>query len=127
GYVLLGLLAETEEGVAAVLFYLAIYMVMTLGVFAIVLVMRRDDVAVETINDLAGLSRYKPALAYAMALLLFSMSGIPPLAGFFGKFLVFKAAVASGFYVLAVLGVVASVVAAFYYLRLIKVMFFDEA
>ncbi|AGH98095.1 NADH-ubiquinone oxidoreductase chain N [Micavibrio aeruginosavorus EPB] len=127
GYVLLGLLAGTEEGVAAVLFYLAIYMVMTLGVFAIVLVMRRDDVAVETINDLAGLSRYKPALAYAMALLLFSMSGIPPLAGFFGKFLVFKAAVASGFYVLAVLGVVASVVAAFYYLRLIKVMFFDEA
>jgi NADH-quinone oxidoreductase subunit N len=101
-------------------------MVMTAGAFAVVLSMRREGRAFENISDLAGLSRTKPAMAYALALLLFSMSGIPPLAGFFGKFLVFQAAIGAGLYVLAVLGVLCSVIAAYYYIRIIKVMFFDE-
>ncbi len=126
GYALIGIIAGTAEGVASVLVFLSIYMVMTAGTFAIVLCMRRNDIAVEKISDLAGLSKTQPVLAYAMAALMFSMSGIPPLAGFFGKLFIFNAAVASGFYTLAVLGILSSVVSAFYYLRIIKVMFFDE-
>jgi NADH-quinone oxidoreductase subunit N len=83
--------------------------------------------AAERISDLAGLSRTNPLMAYSMAILMFSMAGIPPLAGFFGKLVIFQAAVASGMHVLAVLGVLSSVVAGYYYLRVIKVMFFDEA
>lgn len=126
GYALIGLVAGTPEGAGAVVLYLAIYMVMTAGVFAVVLSMRRQGMAVYKLKDLAGLSQTHPGMAYPLAILMFSLSGIPPAAGFFGKLVVFNAAVASGFYVLAVLGVVASVVAAFYYLRVIKVMFFDE-
>ncbi len=126
GYALIGLAAGTPEGAGSVVLYLAIYMVMTAGVFGIILCMRRDDMAAETISDLAGLSRNSPLLAYAMAILMFSMSGIPPMAGFFGKLFIFQAAVAQGMFVLAVFGVLTSVVAAFYYLRVIKVMFFDE-
>ncbi len=126
GYALIGVLATSVEGVAAVLVFMVIYMVMTAGSFVIVMCMRRDGLTVERISDLAGLSKTQPLLAYAMAALMFSMSGIPPLAGFFGKFFIFEAAMASGLYVLATFGVVASVVAAFYYLRIIKVMFFDE-
>jgi NADH-quinone oxidoreductase subunit N len=88
--------------------------------------MRRAGQSVEKISDLGGLSQTNPPLAYAMAILMFSMSGIPPLAGFFSKLMVFQAAVAGGFYILAVVGVVSSVVAAYYYLKIIKVMFFDE-
>jgi len=126
GYALMGVVAGTQGGVGAVVLYMAIYMIMSAGVFGIILKMRRDGLAVENILDLSGLSRTKPLMAYAMAFLMFSMSGIPPLAGFFGKLLVFQTAVASGFYVLAVIGVLSSVVAAYYYLRVIKVMFFDE-
>ena len=99
---------------------------MTAGVFAIILTMRRNDSAVENIGDLAGLSTTRPILAYSMAILMFSLSGIPPMAGFFGKFLIFEAAIAEGFYILAVFGVLSSVVAAYYYIRIIKVMFFDD-
>ena len=127
GYALIGLAAGGAAGASAVVLYLLIYMVMTAGVFAVVLSLRRKGVAVETIADFAGLSQQQPFLAYAMALLMFSMSGIPPLAGFFGKFMIFKAAVDAHLYVLAVLGVLTSVVAAYYYLRVIKVMFFDPA
>ncbi len=126
GYVLIGVVSGTMEGISAVVVYLVLYMIMTAGVFSIILTMRRGGVAVEKIGDLAGFSRTNPLMAYAMAILMFSMSGIPPLAGFFGKMLIFKAAVASGFYILAVLGILTSVVAAFYYLRVVKVMFFDE-
>lgn len=126
GFALVGLSATNVEGVSAVLVYMIIYMIMTAGTFAIVLSMRRDGRPLELITDLSGLSRNSPALAYALAILMFSMSGIPPLAGFFGKFLVFKAAIGAGLYGLSVFGVVASVVAAYYYLRIIKVMFFDE-
>ena len=126
GYALLGVAAGTEEGVAAVLVYMAIYMVMTAGAFGIILSMRCRGRAYEDIEDLSGLSRTSPLMAWALVFLMFSMSGIPPLAGFFGKLFIFKAAVAAQLYVLAVLGVLCSVVAAFYYLRIIKVMFFDE-
>tara|TARA_R110001592_G_scaffold16881_7_gene71496 strand:- start:22091 stop:23530 length:1440 start_codon:yes stop_codon:yes gene_type:complete len=126
GYALIGLVAGTELGVSSVIIFMLIYMIMTAGSFAVILCMRRDGIAVENINDLAGLSKNQPILAYVMAALMFSMSGIPPLAGFFGKLFIFNAAIASGYYVLAVLGVLASVVAAFYYLRIIKIMFFDE-
>lgn len=126
GYALLGVIAGGVDGVSASLVYLAIYVVMTGGLFAMVLSLRKDDIAVEDISDLAGLSQKSPYMAYGAAILLFSMSGIPPMAGFFGKLLVFKAALASGFVILAVLGVLASVVAAYYYLNLIKVMFFDK-
>jgi NADH-quinone oxidoreductase subunit N len=126
GYALIGIVACTSEGAGAVIIYLMIYLFMTAGVFAIVLCMRRGGLAAESISDLAGFSRNNPALAYCMAVLMFSMSGIPPAAGFFGKLFIFQAAVAQEFYILAVLGVLSSVVAAYYYLRIIKVMFFDE-
>lgn len=126
GYALIGVVAGGEDGIASVLTYMAIYMVMTIATFAIILFMRREGRAAETIDDLAGLSRTAPLMAYSMAALMFSMSGIPPLAGFFGKLIVFQAAVAQGYFVLAVLGVITSVIAAYYYLRIVKVMFFDE-
>lgn len=126
GYALIGVVAGTPDGVSAVMLYLLIYMIMTVGVFSIVISMRRSGLAVQNIDDLAGLSKYSPFMAYSMAILMFSMSGIPPMAGFFGKFVIFEAAVAQDFYVLAVLGVLTSVVAAYYYLRVVKVMFFDD-
>ncbi len=126
GYALIGVIAGGAVGIASVLVYMTIYMVMTIGTFAIIMFMRREGRATESISDLAGLSRNAPFMAYAMAALMFSMSGIPPLAGFFGKLMVFQAAVAQGYIVLAVLGVITSVIAAYYYLRIIKVMFFDE-
>lgn len=126
GYALIGLAAASPEGNAAVVIYMVIYMIMTAGTFAIVLCMRRDGVGVEKMTDLAGLSKNSPVLAYALAALMFSMAGIPPMAGFFGKLVIFKAAVASEMYVLATLGILTSVVAAFYYIRIIKLMFFDE-
>jgi len=126
GYVLIGVVAGNEAGVSAVILYLLIYMVMTAGVFAIVLCMRRDDHPLDKISDLSGLSRNNPALAYGMAILMFSMAGIPPFAGFFGKLAIFSAAVQAEFYILAIIGVLTSVIGAYYYLRIIKVMFFDE-
>jgi NADH-quinone oxidoreductase subunit N len=126
GYMLVGLAAGTEAGVRAVLVYLAIYLAMTAGSFACILSMRVHGRAVEGIDDLKGLGRTRPALALAMAVFMFSMAGIPPLAGFFGKLYVFLAAIQAGLYVLAVIGVLASVVAAFYYLRIVKLMYFDE-
>ncbi len=126
GFALVGLAAGTAEGVQGVLIYMAIYVGMTLGTFACILAMRRDGVAVENISDLAGLSRTKPAMAFMFAMLLFSLAGVPPLAGFFGKFYVFLAAVNAGLFTLAVLGVLSSVVGAFYYLAIVKVMYFDQ-
>ena len=99
---------------------------MTLGTFAVILSMRRPDGMVEEISDLAGLARSNPPLAFFLALLLFSLAGIPPLAGFFAKYYVFLAAIQAGLYGLAVVGVLASVVGAYYYLAIVKVMYFDE-
>jgi len=126
GFALIGLAAGTSEGVQGVLVYIAVYITMTLGVFAVILSMRRETGMVESIDQLAGLARTHPATAFFMAMLLFSMAGIPPLAGFFAKFYVFLAAIKAGLYVLAVIGVLASVVGAYYYLVIIKIMYFDE-
>ena len=125
GYALVGLAAGTEEGVRGVIIYMATYLAMTLGAFACILAMRRGDEMVEGIDDLAGLARNQPGVAFALAVFMFSLAGIPPLAGFFGKFYVFVAAVNAGLYSLAVIGVLASVVGAFYYLRIVKIMYFD--
>jgi NADH-quinone oxidoreductase subunit N len=126
GFALIGLAAGTSQGVQGVLIYMAIYLTMTLGVFAVILSMRRSGGMVETIDQLSGLARTRPTTAFFMAMLLFSMAGVPPLAGFFAKFYVFLAAIQSGLYVLAVIGVLASVVGAYYYLAIVKIMYFDE-
>jgi NADH-quinone oxidoreductase subunit N len=127
GFALIGLAAGTEEGIRGVLIYIAIYVAMTLGTFAVVLSMRRKVGYVEDIADLSGLAKTHPAMAFFLALLLFSLAGIPPLAGFFAKFYVFLAAIKAGLYVLSVIGVLTSVVGAYYYLAIIKIMYFDEA
>jgi NADH-quinone oxidoreductase subunit N len=125
GYALVGLAAGTAEGVQGVIVYLAIYLAMTLGTFACILAMRRHGRMVEDIDQLAGLSNTSPTMAFLLAMLLFSLAGIPPLAGFFAKFYVFLAAINAGLYALAVIGVLLSVVGAYYYLRIVKIMYFD--
>jgi NADH-quinone oxidoreductase subunit N len=126
GYALVGLAAGNQAGITGVVIYLTIYVAMTLGTFACILAMRRRGKMVEDISELAGLGRTHPVMAAMLAMLLFSLAGIPPLAGFFAKFYVFLAAVQAGLYPLAVIGVLASVVGAYYYLRIIKLMYFDE-
>lgn len=126
GFALVGLAAGSEAGVSGVVLYMLIYMVMTLGTFACVLAMRRSDGMVEDISELAGISKTNPMLALALTILMFSLAGIPPLAGFWGKYFVFIAAIQAELYALAVIGVLASVVGAYYYLRIIKIMWFDE-
>ena len=126
GFALVGLASGTVEGAQGVLVYIAIYVAMTLGAFTVILCMKRDGQAMEQISDFAGLSRTNPLLAFFFAMLLFSLAGIPPLAGFFAKWYVFVAAIKAGLFTLAVIGVLTSVVGAFYYLTIIKVMYFDE-
>jgi NADH-quinone oxidoreductase subunit N len=126
GYALVGLAPGTEAGVSSVLIYMSIYLAMTLGTFACIIAMRRDGAQVEEIDQLAGLSRTQPLMAFVLAALMFSLAGIPPLAGFFAKFYVFLAAIQGQFYTLAVIGVLASVVGAYYYLRIVKLMYIDE-
>jgi NADH-quinone oxidoreductase subunit N len=126
GFALVGLAAATPEGVQGVLVYMSIYVAMTLGTFAVILSMRRDGMYVENISDLAGLARTHPTMAFFLAMLLFSLAGIPPLAGFFAKFYVFLAAIKAGLYTLAVIGVLSSVVGAYYYLNIVRIMYFDE-
>ena len=127
GYALVGLAANSEAGVRGVVIYMLIYLVMTLGTFAFILAMRRKEGNVESIDDLSGLSSTNPVMATILTLLMFSLAGIPPLAGFFGKWYVFLAAMDAGLYTLAVIGVLASVVGAYYYIRIIKIMWFDES
>jgi NADH-quinone oxidoreductase subunit N len=126
GYALIGLTAGTPVGVRGVLVYLAIYLFMNIGTFAVILCMRRQGGMVEDINSLAGLSRSNPGLAAALAIFMFSLAGIPPLGGFFAKLYIFMAAIDARLFVLAVIGVVTSVVGAYYYLRIVKIMYFDE-
>ena len=126
GFVLVGLAAGNEIGVQGILLYLTIYLFMNMGTFACILAMRRQGRMVEDIDQLAGLSKTNPYLAVAIAVFMFSMAGIPPLAGFFAKFYVFLAAIEAGLYVLTVVGLLTSVVGAFYYLRIVKLMYFDE-
>ncbi len=126
GYALMGLAAGNEEGLKGVLIYLAIYLIMNVGVFACILSMKVQDRMVEGIGDLAGLGKTNPAVAVLLMILMFSMAGIPPMAGFFGKFFVFMAALNAELYALTIVGAVTSVVSAFYYLRIIKIMYFDD-
>jgi NADH-quinone oxidoreductase subunit N len=126
GYILVGLAAGTPEGVQGVLIYLATYLITNLGIFACILAMRRGPNMVENISDLAGIAQTQPGYAFAFLVFMFSLAGIPPMAGFFAKFYVFLAAVQAGLYPLAVIGVVASVVGAYYYVRIVKIMYFDE-
>ncbi|MEO0799006.1 MAG: NADH-quinone oxidoreductase subunit NuoN [Pseudomonadota bacterium] len=126
GFALVGLAANTEQGTQGVLVYMAIYLVMTLGTFACILAMRRAEGPVEDIEELAGLSQTNLPMAAALAILMFSLAGIPPLAGFFAKYYVFTAAIQAGLYPLAIIGVLASVVGVFYYLNIISKMFFAE-
>jgi NADH-quinone oxidoreductase subunit N len=126
GFALIGLAAASSEGVEGVLIYMAIYLAMTLGTFAVILAMRRDGQMVEGIGDLSGLARTNPTMAFFLAMLLFSLAGIPPLAGFFAKFYVFLAAIKAGLFALAIIGVVTSVVGAYYYLTIVKIMYFEE-
>jgi NADH-quinone oxidoreductase subunit N len=128
GFALVGLAAGTETGISGVVLYMTIYMVMTLGTFACIMAMRRPEGGfVENVDDLAGLSSTKPFMALVLTALMFSMAGIPPLAGFFAKYFVFVAAIEAKLYALAVIGVLSSVVGAYYYLRIVKLMWFDEA
>jgi NADH-quinone oxidoreductase subunit N len=126
GYTLLGLAAGSRLGVEGVLIYLTIYLVTNAGVFSCILLMKRNGTMVETIADLSGLARTQPRLALALATFMLSLAGIPPLAGFFAKFYVFLAAIEAGLYAPAVIGVLASVIGAYYYLRIVKIMYFDD-
>ena len=127
GFALIGLACGTQAGIASVLFYMAVYIAMTLGAFLCVLDLRDlDGQPLEKISDLAGLRKARPGLAAALAIFMFSLAGIPPLLGFWPKFGVFDAAVGAGLFPLAVLGVIASVIGAYYYLRIVKTIYFDE-
>lgn len=126
GFALVGVAAGSVAGMKGVMIYMAIYVLMTLGVFAAILQMRRGDTQVEDIYELAGLARHDKTMAFLLAMLMFSLAGVPPLAGFFAKWYVFSAAVEAHLYGLAVVGVLLSVVSAFYYLRIVKVMYFDD-
>jgi NADH-quinone oxidoreductase subunit N len=126
GFALVGLTAGTAAGVQAVVCYMAIYLVMTLGTFAAILSMRVKGTSVEAITDLSGLARTNGAMAFFLGLMMFSLAGIPPLAGFFAKWYVFNSAIQAGLYPLAVIGVLLSTVAAYYYLRIVKIMYFDD-
>jgi NADH-quinone oxidoreductase subunit N len=125
GYALIGLATGTPEGIRGVLVYMVVYVFMSAGTFACIIAMRRKGQSLEQISDLSGLARTDPGMALALAVFMFSMAGIPPLSGFFGKLYVFMAAVQSGLWALAIIGVLTSVVGAFYYLRIVKVMYFD--
>ena len=126
GFALVGLAAGTQEGVQGIIIYLAIYVTMTLGTFAAILSMKINGRNVENVGDLMGLAKTHPGMAFFLATMMFSMAGIPPLAGFFAKFYVFNAAINAHLYGLAVVGVLSSVIAAFYYLRIVKFMYFDD-
>ncbi|ACI53067.1 proton-translocating NADH-quinone oxidoreductase, chain N [Gluconacetobacter diazotrophicus PA1 5] len=127
GYALMGLCAGTAEGMRGTLVYLTTYLLMNVGAFAVIIAMRRKGREVTGIADLAGLGKTDPGLATAMAIFMFSMAGAPPLAGFFGKMMVFYAAINAHLFGLAAIGVVSSVIGGYYYVRIVKVMFFDDA
>ena len=126
GFALVGLSAGTAVGVEGVAIYMAIYIAMTIGIFACILSLRTESGFVERIDELAGLAQRRPFVAAIFAVLMFSLIGLPPLAGFFAKWHVFLAAIEAQLFALAVIGVLASAVSAFYYLRIVKVMYFDE-
>ena len=126
GYAIAGIAAGTENGFKSTLVYISIYVVMNIGAFACILLMKRDGKYIEKIDELSGVSKNHPLMSLGLLIILFSLAGIPPLAGFFAKFYIFMAVIESEMYTLAVIGLVTTVVSAFYYIRIIKVMYFDE-
>ena len=127
GYALIGLACGTSQGVSSLVIYLSIYLIMNIGVFSFILSMKNKGEYYENISDLSGLYKTHPYYSVVITILMFSLAGIPPLAGFFGKFYIFIAAIESNLLLLAIVGILASVVGAFYYLRIIKVIYFDES
>ena len=126
GYALAGLLIGTNEGIQSSIIYISIYLVMNLGFFSCLFMMKRNDEYFETIEDLSGLSNNHPLLSLSLLVILFSLAGIPPLAGFFAKLYIFKSVIEQSMYFLAIIGLLSTVIAAFYYLRIIKVIYFDK-
>ena len=126
GYALAGLSVGTNEGIQSSIIYIFIYLVMNLGLFSCLFMMKRNNEYFETIEDLSGLSKNHPLLSLSLLVILFSLAGIPPLAGFFAKFYIFKSVIDQSMYFLAIVGLLSTVIAAFYYLRIIKVIYFDE-
>lgn len=127
GYILIAVSIGTHAAIQSGLIYLIIYMVGSIGIFAIISILQKNDQEIDKISDIAGLARSNPVYAVAFAVLMFSIAGIPPMAGFFGKFFVFKEAISAGYITLSIIGVITSVVACYYYLRIIKVMYFDNS
>jgi NADH-quinone oxidoreductase subunit N len=126
GYALAGLATGTNQGIQSTIVYLTIYLVMNLGAFGCIFMMKRENIFYENINDLSGLSKNHPMLALSFLTILFSLAGIPPLAGFFAKFYIFMAVIEVKMYALAIIGLVTTVVSSFYYLRIVKVVYFDR-
>ena len=126
GYMLIGLAAGSESGIRGMIIYVSIYIIMNIAIFSVLLSMKVKNQYVENISDISGLSKKNPIISIVLTIAMFSMAGIPPLAGFFGKFYIFIAALESKLFILAITGVLTSVIAAFYYIRIIKVIFFDE-
>ena len=126
GYTLAGLATASNDGIQSSVIYITIYIIMNLGLFSCLLMMKRNDKYYEDIEDLSGLSKNHPLLSLSLLLILFSLAGIPPLAGFFAKFYIFKSVLEQSMYFLAIIGLLSTVVAAFYYLRIIKIMYFDK-
>ena len=126
GYILAGIATGTNSGIQSTIIYLTIYLVMNLGIFGCIFMMKRENIFYENINDLSGLSKNNPMLALSFLVILFSLAGIPPLAGFFAKFYVFMAVIEVKMYALAIIGLVTTVISAFYYLRIIKIIYFDK-
>ena len=126
GYALAGLAVGTNEGIQSSIIYITIYILMNLGLFSCLLMMKRNDEYYEDIHDLSGVSKNHPLLALSLLVILFSLAGIPPLAGFFAKFYIFKSVIEQSMYFLAIVGLLSTVIAAFYYLRIIKIIYFDK-
>ena len=126
GYALTGLAAGTNQGIQGSIGYIAIYLVMNLAFFSCMFMLRRNNEYYESIEDLSGLSKNHPLLSFSLLIILFSLAGIPPLAGFFAKFYVFMAVIEQKMYFLAIVGLLSTVIAAFYYLRIIKIIYFDK-
>ena len=127
GYALAGLATGSNEGIQGTVIYLSIYLLMNLGIFSCIFMMRRKNIFYEDIQDLSGLSKNHPIISFCLLVLLFSLAGIPPLAGFFAKFYIFMAVIKAEMYVLAIMGLITTVISAFYYLRIIKIIYFDES
>ena len=126
GYALAGLATGSNEGIQSTVIYLSIYLLMNLGIFSCIFMMKRKDIFYEDIQDLSGLSKNHPIISVCLLVLLFSLAGIPPLAGFFAKFYVFMAVIKVEMYTLAIIGLITTVISAFYYLRIIKIIYFDD-